>query len=195
MLSASLLEEIRLLGNFETSEKKLLQVVLAGQPELDDLLNQQEMRQFKQRISTRLRLDLLSVSHTAEYIRFRWIKAGGAGPHPFTDAAVTTIALSSRGVPRLVNSICDNALISAAAEKKREISEADIRAVCRELHLTEGAPAVKRPLPLDYEPPQIEAQAPGVSGEPVPFKTLARYDSTRKPSLFMRCASKLGMAS
>jgi general secretion pathway protein A len=197
MLSATLLEEIRLLGNFETPEKKLLQVVLAGQPELDHLLNQEEMRQFKQRVSTRLRLDPLSVSHTAEYIRFRWIKAGGTGPHPFRDAAVTSIALASRGVPRLVNSLCDNALIAAAAEKKREVDESDILAVCRELHLNEVTPEIKRHTPFEVGPRKPDSEITEMSAPaPAPFKTLARYDSsTRKPSLLMRCASKLGMAS
>src|ERR1035438_1880262 len=100
-LSAEVLEEIRLLGNYEFGPDKFVQIVLLGQCELDDLLDRHDLRQFKQRIALRLYIDPLTAAETAEYIRFRWAKAGGTGEPPFAPEAIEGVVLWSGGIPRL----------------------------------------------------------------------------------------------
>ena len=112
-LSTEVLEEIRLLGNYEYGPDKFVQIVLLGQCELDDLLDRHDLRQFKQRIALRLYIDPLTAAETAEYIRFRWAKAGGSDEPPFTPEAIEGVVRWSEGIPRLVNSICDSALLMA----------------------------------------------------------------------------------
>jgi general secretion pathway protein A len=136
-LPAEVLEEIRLLSNFERPEGKLLQIVLAGQPELRDVLNRQDMRQLKQRIAVRLDIQPLTPVEVSEYLRFRWTKAGGADPHPFPEAVVPQITHYARGVPRLVNAICDNALVMAFSEEARTVTAEHIREVARDLDLVD----------------------------------------------------------
>ena len=133
-LSPELLEELRLLGNFETADRKLLQIVLVGQNQLNDQLNLQQLWQFKQRINLRLTLRRLDRQGVEEYIRFRWGKAGGT-EIPFSGAALDAISAWSSGIPRLVNTICDNALLIAFSETTREINAETIREACEELSL------------------------------------------------------------
>ena len=114
-LSPELLEEVRLFGNFERADRKLLQIVLVGQNQLNDKLNLPQLWQLKQRITIRLSLRRLDREAVEEYVRFRWAKAGGAEPIPFTSAAIDGIASWSNGIPRLINIICDNALLIAFA--------------------------------------------------------------------------------
>src|SRR5262249_26319686 len=109
-LSIEILEEIRLLTNFETEHEKLLQIVLVGQDELDDLLDRRELRQLKQRIGVRLRVVPLGMQQVGTYILYRWSRASSQ-PSPFSPEAVVLIAELSSGIPRVVNSICDNALV------------------------------------------------------------------------------------
>src|SRR5437588_544333 len=103
-LPPDVLEEIRLLSNFELAEAKLLQIVLAGQTELGGVLNRQDMRQLKQRIAMRLVIHPLSPTGVEHYIEHRWAKAGASKPHPFHPDAIARIAEFSHGIPRLVNS-------------------------------------------------------------------------------------------
>lgn len=110
-LPEDLLEEVRLLVNFETSSDKLLQVVLSGQPELRVQLNRPDLRQLKQRISLRCTLKPLSPFEVNEYIRFRLKVAGATRINLFDAEAVALISRVSQGVPRVVNNICDNALL------------------------------------------------------------------------------------
>src|SRR5438552_2332399 len=112
-LSPVLLEEVRLLSNFEFAEEKLLQIVLSGQNELGDVLNEHHLRQLKQRISVRLALGPLAKHEVEQYIHYRWTKCGGAPAIPFSAEALKAIASWSQGIPRLINSICDNALTAA----------------------------------------------------------------------------------
>ena len=112
-LSAEILEEIRLLGNFECSDHKLLQILLLGQDELGDVLNRPEMRQLKQRVANRYALKPLSGNEVSDYIGYRWRKAGGAATIPFHPAVLALIAQYSKGIPRVINSICDYALLLA----------------------------------------------------------------------------------
>jgi general secretion pathway protein A len=110
-LPENLLEEVRLLANFETSSEKLLQVILCGQPELRTLLNQPNLRQLKQRVSLRCALEPLTPFEVNEYIRFRLKIAGAARVNLFDAEAVTIISRISQGVPRVINNVCDNALL------------------------------------------------------------------------------------
>jgi general secretion pathway protein A len=111
-LSAELLEEVRLLANIETSTQKLLPVVLAGQPELRDRLNEPRLRQLKQRVTLRCEIRPFSLDETAAYIETRVATAGGDSLRLFTRDAVLLIQERSRGIPRLINVICDNALLT-----------------------------------------------------------------------------------
>jgi len=110
-LAGDVLEEVRLLVNFETSSEKLLQVILCGQPELRDTLNRNELRQLKQRVSLRCVLKPLSAFEVNEYIRFRLKVAGAARVNLFSPDAVALISRISEGVPRVINNLCDNALL------------------------------------------------------------------------------------
>src|SRR4030066_1421406 len=113
-LNPELLEEIRLLSNLETSRSKLLQIVLVGQPELDRTLAQPEFRQLRQRINLRYYLPPLSEKETKDYIEKRLRIAGAKGPI-FTEKAIKEVYRRSGGIPRLINILCDNALLNGYA--------------------------------------------------------------------------------
>jgi general secretion pathway protein A len=135
-LSAEILEEVRLLTNLETSQQKLLQIVLAGQPELDQKLDSHELRQLKQRIALRCHLDALSLDETRDYMRRRLEISGAPTPGEiFSDAAVEAVFSHSRGVPRLINTICENALLSGYAKQAATIGNEIIDSVARDLRL------------------------------------------------------------
>jgi general secretion pathway protein A len=140
-LSSEILEEIRLLTNLETSQQKLLQIVLAGQPELDQKLDSHELRQLKQRIALRCHLDPLSVGETKEYMRRRLQIAGATGAvQIFSGPAIEAIFSHSRGIPRLINTICENALLAGYAKHAATITSEIIEDVARELRLGVVAP-------------------------------------------------------
>jgi general secretion pathway protein A len=110
-MDAQLLEEVRLLSNLETDQRKLLQIVLVGQPELRTLLDDPGLRQLRQRITVRYHLGPLTREDVANYIRFRLTVAGGSSKPTFSRWALRGIQRYSRGVPRLVNAVCDKALL------------------------------------------------------------------------------------
>ena len=118
MLSADVLEQLRLLTNLETSERKLLQIILIGQPELRELLARPELEQLAQRVTARYHLEALTEQETAQYIRHRLSVAGLTGAVPFDAQAVARIHRLSRGVPRRINLLCDRALLGAYAGGK-----------------------------------------------------------------------------
>jgi len=135
-LSAEVLEEIRLLTNLETSQQKLLQIVLAGQPELDQKLDSHELRQLKQRIALRCHLDPLGMNETREYMARRLQIAGApAAGQIFSEPAIEAVFRHSRGIPRLVNTICENALLSGYARQAATITPDIIDGVARDLRL------------------------------------------------------------
>jgi general secretion pathway protein A len=135
-LSAEILEEIRLLTNLETSQQKLLQIVLAGQPELDQKLDSHELRQLKQRIALRCHLEALSLHETREYMHRRLQIAGTpAAGEIFSATAIEAVFRHSRGIPRLVNTICENALLSGYAKQAATITPEIIDGVARDLRL------------------------------------------------------------
>jgi len=110
-LPSALLEETRLLLNFETNSEKLLQIVLCGQPELHETLNRVGLRQLKQRISLRCSIKPLNRIEVNKYIRFRLKTAGADRVNIFDDEALELIAAVSQGIPRVINNVCDNALL------------------------------------------------------------------------------------
>jgi general secretion pathway protein A len=112
-LAPSVLEEIRLLSNLETDKEKLLQIVLAGQPELDAKLRQENLRQLRQRVALRHAISPIGMDELIEYIRYRWHRAGGDDRLQWTPGALLLIHKFSRGLPRLINIICDRALMAA----------------------------------------------------------------------------------
>jgi general secretion pathway protein A len=121
------LEEIRLLLNLETSEEKLLQIILSGQPELNDVLKQPSLRQLRQRIGLRHHIPALSLEETRGYISHRLSVAGySSNKLPFTQSAILSIFQKSGGIPRLINIFCDNALLNGYAEDRKRIDEKTI---------------------------------------------------------------------
>jgi general secretion pathway protein A len=120
-LSRPTLEAVRLLSNFETTNQKLMQILLVGQPELRDTLNSPDLRQLKQRIGLRCHIAPLSPEETRLYIRHRLRIAGAADAGIFTDAAIQKIAEYSRGTPRVINIVCDHCLLSGYADSKRRV--------------------------------------------------------------------------
>jgi general secretion pathway protein A len=134
-LPNELLEEIRLLANMETTIGKLLPVVLAGQPELAERLNEPALRQLKQRVALRCELKPLDLPDTASYIASRIRTAGGDPGMIFTREAVTLIHEYSHGVPRTISVMCDNALMSGFALDQRRIDGHIVREVCRDFDL------------------------------------------------------------
>ena len=141
-LSDEILEELRLLSNLETDQEKLIQIVLMGQPELESKLDQPELRQLKQRVTLRCRLLPLTEDEVGLYIASRIKTAGYEGKELFVPEAVRKITHYSSGIPRLVNVVCDNALVIASAASKKQVSAEMIDEVAHDLKLT-GRPQVK----------------------------------------------------
>ena len=141
-LSDEILEELRLLSNLETDQEKLIQIVLMGQPELESKLDQPELRQLKQRVTLRCRLLPLTEHEVGLYIASRVKTAGYEGKELFVPEAVQKITHYSNGIPRLVNVVCDNALVIASAASKKQVSAEMIDEVAHDLKLT-GQPQVK----------------------------------------------------
>ena len=154
-LSEDILEEIRLLTNLETSYGKLLQILLVGQPELDDKLDSPELRQLKQRVAHRARLAPLDASETRGYIAKR-LEIAGANPNGhflFPEDAIARVFQHSHGIPRLINTICENALITAYARRLRSVTPeiidntaADLRLDVAHLPQAESPTGVRRNL-------------------------------------------------
>jgi general secretion pathway protein A len=132
-LDPKLLEEVRLLTNLETPKSKLLQVILMGQPELNDILNRLECRQLKQRISLRYHMQSLNKEETRQYIKKRMRVAGALDPNIFTLKAFKEIYEYSRGIPRLINIVCDNALLTGYATDQKVIGKSIVREVINHL--------------------------------------------------------------
>ena len=134
-LSAEVLERVRLLSNFETKQDKLVQILLVGQPELSDRLNEPALRQLKQRVALRHHLSALNFFECQEYIAKRLEISGGAGSL-FPTAVVEEVYTYSGGIPRLVNILCDNGLLSAYALRKDCVEPAMIAEIAQDLQLT-----------------------------------------------------------
>jgi type II secretory pathway predicted ATPase ExeA len=146
-LPVELLEEVRLLANIETSTEKLLPVVLAGQPQLGQRLNDPALRQLKQRVALRCHLLPLDLKETAAYIAERVSIAGGDSATLFTKEAVELIHLCSYGIPRTISVICDNALVNGFAADRRPVGREIVEEVCKDFDLDPPpAGAVRQPI-------------------------------------------------
>jgi general secretion pathway protein A len=132
-LDTQLLEEVRLITNLETSKSKLVQVILIGQPELDDILNRYEFRQLKQRVSLRYHMQPLNREEMRRYINHRLITAGGVNIDLFPLKALDRIYKYSKGIPRVINIVCDNALLSGYTTNQKIIGDGIIREVIEKL--------------------------------------------------------------
>jgi len=132
-LSADVLEQLRLLTNLETGERKLLQIVLIGQPELRTLLARPELEQLAQRVIARFHLDALSQAETAQYIAHRMSVAGHTGALPFDARALRRIHQLARGVPRRINLLCGRALLGAYAHGRGVVDRRVIDQACAEV--------------------------------------------------------------
>ncbi|TYC62676.1 AAA family ATPase [Marinobacter sp. BW6] len=142
-LSAEVLEQLRLLTNLETAEKKLLQIVLLGQPELQEMLALPELRQLNQRVTARYHLDAIGREELPAYLRYRLSVAGMRGDI-FSQRAVNRLYRESQGIPRLINLISDRALLGAYAEGEHEITPAHIRHAAKEVRGQSLGPSSSR---------------------------------------------------
>ncbi len=132
-LSADVLEQLRLLTNLETSERKLLQIILIGQPELRAMVAKPSMEQLAQRVIARFHLGALSPQETHQYIAHRLAVAGLTGPLPFDRRAIQRVHALSHGVPRRINLLCDRALLGAYAAGARQVTRAIVHRAAREV--------------------------------------------------------------
>lgn len=194
LLTAELTDEIRLLSNFETSEQKLLQIILAGQNELNAVLNLESMRQVKQRVAIRMHIDPLPAPEVKRYLQTRWSRASGQYPLPFSDEAIELVAQYSAGIPRVINVMCDAALVNAYGANLILIGPKQIQEVIIDLQIS--AP-VK---PKQSEPAGVATASekevftinpPGPAGTSP--KSIGRYvpEKSKTPRLF-RIASWFG---
>src|SRR5579871_2322296 len=134
-LEWEVLEEIRLLGNLENRNGKLLQIVLAGQPELDRKLDAPNLRQLKQRIVLRCNLSPLTLRDAVEYMESRLTHAGMPNQTVFPEALMAEIHLRSQGIPRVINAICDNLLLTAFAVEQKVCTVEMLDEICRDMRL------------------------------------------------------------
>ena len=139
-LTYPVLEEIRLLTNLETSTEKLLQIVLSGQPELEEKLKLPQLRQLRQRIMLRCKTSALSKTQTQEYIAERLRIAGAAGQPIFSAQAIDAVHIYSLGIPRVINLLCEHSLVNAFVEQQRPIEAKIVEEVAREFQLDEMEP-------------------------------------------------------
>jgi general secretion pathway protein A len=185
-LPHELLEEVRLLTNLEVVSGRSLAVVLVGQPELGDRLNDSSLRQLKQRIALRCELTSLKLQETAAYIAARVRTAGGRAETLFTREAVITIHESSHGIPRTISVICDNALVNGFACNAKPVGREIVLEVCRDFHLggvtgrpgaaVAGAPAAADSRMADSSAAVAEI---GAADRPSLFKGLLRRGDPR----------------
>jgi len=134
-LTLELLEQVRLLSNLETDERKLVQIILMGQPELRDRLNDHRLRQLRQRITVRYHLEPLKRNEISQYIQHRLQVSGANGAPYFTTPAIWRIHNYSNGIPRLINAVCDKCLLAGFVQQRDRI---DFRMVGRAMRELEG---------------------------------------------------------
>ena len=159
-LSAELLEEIRLLTNLETSEAKLLQILLVGQPELDEKLDSTELRQLKQRIALRSHLSPLQLEETAGYIYRRLQIAGHPAPSELMPMeTIVEVDQQSRGYPRLINTLCENALISGYGSQSHVITPEMIAEIAADFRLNVVRPSSADKVEQDRHATEVERAA------------------------------------
>jgi len=153
-LTWDVMEEVRMLGNLENRRGKMLQIILAGQPELDRKLEAQEYRQLKQRIALRCRLRPFNAAETAQYIAARLARAGMREQTVFPESVLQEIHRRTQGIPRLINGVCDNLMLTAFAMEKHQASLPMLEEVSRDMCLDwpQPEPAIVRPAPAIIQP-------------------------------------------
>jgi len=149
-LSPQVLEEIRLLTNLETSTEKLLQIVLAGQPELEAKLAQPQLRQLRQRITLRSKTLPLTLEETAGYIQERLRIAGATDNSIFSPEAIAAVHRLARGIPRVTNLLCEHSLINSFVEQHKVVRRETVEEVAREFQLEETPSAVAQTAALKH---------------------------------------------
>jgi len=140
-LSDEVLEEIRMLTNLETFTEKLLQIVLVGQPELEEKLRQPHLRQLRQRVTLRAKTHPLTIEETQAYVVQRLRIAGSDGREIFQPASIDVVHRYSGGIPRLINLLCEHALVSAFVDQQKTVVPAVIEAVARDFDMADGTMA------------------------------------------------------
>jgi general secretion pathway protein A len=140
-MPAAVLQALGSILNLESSGEKLLQVVLAGQPELNDTLRAPEFRTFRQRIALRCRIAPLSLEETRAYVQARLRAAGSNGQSVFSTEALNAVHFYSRGIPRVINLLCEHALANAGSQRMRQVAADMVDEVARELQLDDARPA------------------------------------------------------
>ncbi len=164
-LKPEVLEQVRLLSNLETETQKLLQIVLIGQPELAQNLDLPELRQLNQRITARYHLMPLSRAETLQYIAYRLRVATGRGKVRFTRGAVKLVYKYSEGTPRMINSICDRALLVGYVREKHAITARVVRQAVKEIRGAKVKPAKRKPAPA-LTPAPMPAPVPVAAPAP-----------------------------
>jgi general secretion pathway protein A len=176
-LSTELLEELRLLANVDTPDQKLLPLVLAGQPELRDRLNDPGLRQLKQRVALRCELGPFDLAETAAYIANRIAAAGGNASGLFSREAVTRIYEYSGGIPRTISVLCDNALVSSMALGRRRVDHAIVMEVGRDFGLAQPPSDV----PADVAENDVIEEAPAPAEAPQKRGPFGWFRRARNP--------------
>ena len=175
-LSYRVLEEIRMLSGIETTKEKVLRIILAGQPELNDKLNSKELIQLVQRVRLRFHLSALSSAETTSYIDHRLEVAGSQGRRIFAEETYPTIYRYTGGVPRLVNTLCDTCMMSAFGRESDVVTVEDLDAALRELQWVEFAARTNRL--RSFQPTQSDGAPPVESGQTVGRILLASGGTT-----------------
>ena len=175
-LSYRVLEEIRMLSGIETTKEKVLRIILAGQPELNDKLNSKELIQLVQRVRLRFHLSALSSAETTSYIDHRLEVAGSQGRRIFAEDIYPTIYRYTGGVPRLINTLCDTCMMSAFGRESDVVTVEDLDAALRELQWVEFAARTNRL--RSFQPTQSDGAPPVESGQTVGRILLASGGTT-----------------
>jgi len=187
-LSQAALEELRMLSNLETEKSKLMQIVMVGQPNLRDKLQAPELEQLRQRITVSYHLQPLDAGETANYINHRLRRAALGAPLEFPREVTSVIHARSRGVPRIINVICDAALVFGYAEERRQVDSALIDDVLEELELT--GVLIPEPSPAGGPAPAVPERRPepAFAGAAAPPSTLAHQEDLRRAEMASRAA-------
>jgi general secretion pathway protein A len=175
LLTAELVDEIRLLSNFETPEQKLLQIILAGQNELNAVLNLDSMRQVKQRIAVRTHIGPLAHTEVRAYLQTRWERASSRLGLPFSQEAIDLISEASGGIPRVINAVCDAALVNACGPGTAAIGIPEVQEVLRDLAIPVAISSSHGPLASPASTSGIDPTQDIKEHSPLP--SLERYAS------------------
>ena len=141
------LESLRMISSLETSRDKLIQIVLVGQPEFEEMLNRDRLRQLKQRLAVRSTIQPLTTDESLEYVKFRLQKAGAPSATVFTTPALEEIIRKAQGIPRVLNVLCDNALTTGFGYQKKPVTKSIVEEIIRDFESVGRPPFVRRQLP------------------------------------------------